>query len=43
MFARLARSILKRYTSWAVKRDVKSRLEKQGGKVRPLPQDRNPT
>lgn len=39
-FSRFARSILKRYTSWAVARDVKRRLAEQGGKVQPLPQDR---
>lgn len=37
--SRLARSILKRYIHWAVARDVRNRLSKQGGKVQPLQQD----
>jgi hypothetical protein len=39
-FSRLTRSLLKRYTSWAVARDVRRRLAENGGKVQPLPQDR---
>jgi hypothetical protein len=40
LFSRFARSVLKRYTSWAVARDVRRRISLEAGKVPPLPQDR---